>query len=305
LQTNDLTLLYVEDDEYIQEQMYMLLEDDFKEVYQAYNGEEGLEIYKSKNPDIVITDINMPKMDGLSMAKYIKEIDKEQPIIVLSAYDDRDTLFNALNVGINYFTPKPLDIDDLNDKISQVVEIIKSRKNNLKEQKSIYDKLHNLAHMDHLTKIPNRLFFDSFLDNMLQSNKTFALYFIDLDNFKSINDNFGHLAGDKVLVNSVKNIKKVISEDDMLFRISGDEFALIVFEDTSINHLNFLAQNIIEAGLKNSFVLDDKKLINITFSIGISLYPKDAISKSKLLRYADEAMYNAKKKGKSRYEFYS
>ena len=103
------TLLYVEDNEDMQSYMKSFLEDEVKELYQAYNGEEGLAMYKDKNPDIILSDISMPKMDGLVMTKLIKEIDNSQPIVILSAFQDAETLNSAVNAEVDGFISKPIE----------------------------------------------------------------------------------------------------------------------------------------------------------------------------------------------------
>ena len=108
------TLLYVEDDHDMQEYMKSFLEDEVKEFYQAFDGEEGLSIYKDKKPDIILSDIYMPKMNGLEMSTVIKTLDKTQPIIFLSAFEDVDILEESINISIDNFIVKPIkDIHNL------------------------------------------------------------------------------------------------------------------------------------------------------------------------------------------------
>ena len=108
-----MTLLYVEDNKDSQEQLKMILQDDVKEFYQAFDGEEGLSMYKKLKPDIILSDINMPILDGLSMIQKIKEIDEHQKVILISAIDDKESLLKALNIGVDFFTPKPINIDTI------------------------------------------------------------------------------------------------------------------------------------------------------------------------------------------------
>jgi len=116
------TLLYVEDDKNTQDTMKQILENEVKTFYQAYNGEEGLALYKEKKPDIILTDINMPVMSGLDMASTIKSIDRTQPIVITSAFDEKNILFDALNIGIDGFVIKPVDIALLIEKLESVSE---------------------------------------------------------------------------------------------------------------------------------------------------------------------------------------
>ncbi len=295
------TLLYVEDDYDAQEHMQMILEDDIKEMYQAYNGEEGLRLFKEKKPDIIVTDINMPVMDGLSMANEIKKINNEQPIVVISALDNRETLLKAINMGIDYFVPKPIDIDILYQQLEKIAQNLQNKIYADNARKMEKEKLCSLAYFDPLTQIFNRYLFNMKLNEAIERVKRyksrFSLLFIDLDNFKSINDTYGHAAGDVVLQSVAHNILQVIRKGDVFARISGDEFALIVEDIDDISYLNDFVKKIIEAVSKPIIV--ENISLQITCSIGISRCPKDADTAKTLLDIADHAMYRAKQEGKA------
>jgi len=299
------TLLYIEDDLDAQERMKMMLEDDVKEFFQAYNGEEGLRVYEEKKPDIILTDVNMPVLDGLSMAKEIKQKDKQQPIIVMSAFDDRRTLLEAINIGIDYFTPKPIDMDIVYDRLNTIAEHLQNKIDAQNAKKREMEELYALAHYDTLTKISNRFLFNIKLDEAINKakryNSKFTLFFIDLDDFKMINDTYGHAAGDKVLQSVSDNIKKVIRLEDTFARISGDEFSLIIENIDDKNYIDTLANKII--GAASTPVEFNDKTIHITCSVGISRYPKDSNSKEELLHLADIAMYKAKQQGKCNFAY--
>lgn len=167
-------------------------------------------------------------------------------------------------------------------------------------------KLYQLAHYDHLTQLPNRILFNDRLAQSIRGAKRFnrviAVLFIDIDNFKMINDNFGHDAGDNILQVTASKIRQCLREIDTVSRLGGDEFAVILSEvknnDTTIE----TAKRIIEA--VSSPIVHDEIEMNITASIGIALYPDDATNISELLSHADAAMYEAKQKGKNNYFFY-
>jgi len=302
----NLTLLCVEDDRNAQELIRLIIEDDIKVLFQAFNGKEGLKMYEKYRPDVVLTDIGMPILDGLSMSKKIKEIDDDQPIVIMSAFDDRDTLLDTIEIGINSFIPKPLNTNGLIKKLNQITQDIQKKKDVEKSKNKKIKDLHNLAHYDVLTKVPNRFLFNLKFDEAIKrakiENNSFILFFIDLDNFKYINDTYGHACGDKVLKTVAKNIKKVIRKEDTFARISGDEFSLITEDVDDENYIDNLAQKILKA--TSTKIEFEKHDINITCSIGISRFPDDSNSKEDLLRIADSAMYEAKKSGKSKY-FYA
>ena len=180
----------------------------------------------------------------------------------------------------------------------------KKAEDELAKQKTI---LRHQANHDALTGLPNRSLFNDRLEQSIQKakrNKTeFALFFIDLDNFKHINDSLGHDIGDKVLIAITQLLQETIREEDTLARLGGDEFTIITENLTKTQDTVNLAQKIIDA-LAQSISIDDYKLY-ITSSIGISLYPKDSKNTHNLLKYADTAMYKAKDEGKNNYQFYS
>jgi diguanylate cyclase len=166
--------------------------------------------------------------------------------------------------------------------------------------------LEYLAEHDSLTGLPNRLLFAKRLEQCLKSKidneYTFAVLFLDLDRFKSINDFFGHEIGDKLLIQIAKCIKDCTREYDTIARQSGDEFLIILDKVTDFDEIRSIANNII-ATFQTSFVIDDYD-INTSISIGIAVYPNHGDAPEALIKNADTAMYRAKEKGKNLVEFY-
>ncbi len=303
---NNFSLLFVEDNKDAQEHIRLIFEDDVKDLYIASDGIEGLKVYKNKSPDIILTDINMPNMDGLSMVKEIKNIDKNQPILMMSAFDDKENLLEAINIGCNGFVSKPVNIDFLYDKLNSIAQKLHDEKEKQNLKNLEIQKLYNLAHYDTLTNIPNKFLFEIELDRAVSQAKRdkskIALFFIDLDNFKEVNDTFGHEAGDYTLKTIVNNMQKVIRNEDILARRSGDEFLLMVKGDWKREDLSSLANKIIKA--TSAPIKYSNDVIFISSSIGISVFPSDTNSPQELINLSDKAMYKAKKAGKSHYVFY-
>ncbi len=300
----NLSLLFVEDDRTTQEQMKMFFEDDVKEFYQAYDGREGFQIFLNKKPDIIITDINMP-YSGLELTQKIKEINKKTPVIIMSAYDDKENLLKSINLCTNGFVTKPIDMSTLYQQLYKVASALKTHKELEYQKKEKIDNLYRLAHYDSLTNVANRNLFDIELNRSIEDAKKekteFALFFIDLDHFKDINDTYGHDVGDLVLQEVVKNISNLIHQDDILARRSGDEFLLIINNRPHHLHLAELASSILSN--LNKYTLFNDISIKISCSIGISMYPKSSRNKSELLKLADTAMCYAKQSGKAKYCF--
>ncbi len=109
----NLTILFVEDENSIRTALKKAISDEFKEFMLARDGSEGLKKFQKYKPDIVITDIMMPVIDGLEMSREIKKISRDTPIVVLSAFDEKERLMNAINIGIDKYLMKPIDTDEL------------------------------------------------------------------------------------------------------------------------------------------------------------------------------------------------
>jgi diguanylate cyclase (GGDEF)-like protein/PAS domain S-box-containing protein len=163
------------------------------------------------------------------------------------------------------------------------------------------------AHHDMLTKLPNRTLFKDRLEQTIidakRNHKRFALLFIDLDQFKKINDSLGHHVGDEVLIEAAKRLKSALREEDTLSRLGGDEFTIILKDIEKPQNAATVAQKIINKMSKPINVSLHK--LHISASIGIALYPTDSKNLDNLIKYADAAMYRAKDEGRNTFEFYS
>lgn len=166
-------------------------------------------------------------------------------------------------------------------------------------------KLQYLALRDPLTKLPNRNLFMDRLTTAIKKAKRyeqkFAIMFLDLDEFKSINDTYGHGIGDKVLQHTAEIIQDSIRDSDTSARLGGDEFTVLIEELTNTKAVNRIAQTIINK-LKIPF-RTGYKIINFSGSIGIAEYPKDATDEM-VLNFADYALSEAKRMGRGNYKWY-
>jgi len=168
-------------------------------------------------------------------------------------------------------------------------------------------RLHQLVHHEPLTGLPNRILFDDRLAHAIaqakRAQKKLAVLFIDLDNFKVINDTLGHAYGDMLLAKLATRLEERMRESDTVARLSGDEFAIILRDLAEPQDAIDGANRIIDA-LAEPFNLGTSK-VSLSASIGISIYPDDAIRPEELVRHADTAMYSVKHTTKSDYQFYS
>ncbi len=179
--------------------------------------------------------------------------------------------------------------------------------NDISEKKQQEKLIHNLAYFDSLTELPNRVLFEErFISRMpatKRNNKKMALLFIDMDNFKNINDTLGHVIGDKFLVEVAKTIKGLIYEEDTLARLGGDEFTIILEDIDSAMDVVPIADKIVDA-FRRPIMIDGNRLYTGA-SMGISIYPDDAASYEELIKAADTAMNHVKESGRNGYQFYA
>lgn len=167
--------------------------------------------------------------------------------------------------------------------------------------------LNHQANHDTLTNLPNRMLFKDRLTQIIKSStrhkEQFALLFIDLDQFKKINDSLGHHIGDEVLIESASRLGSIIRDEDTLARLGGDEFTIILKDISSVQGASTVAQKIVKI-MKEPIKIKGHTLF-ISSSIGISMFPADATSEDNLIKFADTAMYRAKDEGRDNFQFYS
>jgi len=167
-------------------------------------------------------------------------------------------------------------------------------------------KVEYMAYHDSLTSLPNRTSIEAYLKNRLpvatRSHSKIAILFIDLDRFKTINDTLGHDVGDELLVECAKRMREGLRDSDMLARVGGDEFVIIIESPSNDYSAAHVCEKILQ--LFTQPIQTKAHLLNITLSIGVSIYPDDDSDYKQLFKYADIAMYEAKDAGKNTYKYY-
>lgn len=183
--------------------------------------------------------------------------------------------------------------------------------NDITEKKKAEESILQLAHYDELTKLPNRaLFFDRLnhaVERAKRESKNLAVLFLDLDNFKEVNDSRGHSIGDKLLKCVSRRLSRIVRSSDSVARLGGDEFTVILEGIDSHQDAKKEAAAVavkILIALTKPFIINNESL-RVSASVGIAVYPEDALKADDLVRSADMAMYEAKKKGRNTYEFYT
>ncbi len=175
------------------------------------------------------------------------------------------------------------------------------------ERKQAEQELARQAQHDALTGLPNRRLLETCLSRAIESARTeqlpVAVIYLDLDGFKLVNDTLGHGVGDQLLQHIASRLRGSLRDGDMLFRMGGDEFSAVLTGDADFNAVSRVADRLL-AELHETFVVENHDL-SVTASVGISLYPEDGLEGSDLLRKADAAMYEAKRQGKNKVQFFT
>jgi diguanylate cyclase (GGDEF)-like protein len=253
-----MSVLYVEDDEVLGEVTREIFEEIFKSVDYCKNPQEALIQYTSKTYDIVITDMVMPVMSGLDMAREIKYINPSQYIVLISAHDCNEYFKDSIEIGIDAYLFKPLASKET---FSTMVKIAQA----------IYDKkeLQKYESKKTLENSKKVLGYKS-LKELLHRDENVNIILLDVDNFSNINDSYGLEYGDLVLERIEKTLHDFNYKDMNLYSLQSDEFALISTKNIDIEILKDTARFIISYFNESELLIDDDLNIKISFSIAIA-----------------------------------
>lgn len=210
----------------------------------------------------------------------------------------------VLNDGsIRHIESQGTVIKDAADKVTKVVVISRD----ITEHKIAEAQIRHLAHHDGLTGLPNRiLLYDRIGQALVQANrnnKRAGLLFVDLDRFKEINDSHGHEAGDRLLQRVAERLKSCVREGDTVGRLGGDEFVVLLANIRDYQDARLVAGKVLDT-VSHPYLID-RLTLNVTPSIGISVYPDDGRDVEELMRNADSAMYHAKESGRNNYQLFA
>lgn len=200
-----------------------------------------------------------------------------------------------------YFTAAPLQDED--GKTIGAIETLQD----ITSQKEQEEKIIHQAHFDNLTGLPNRFLALDRLNLLIQeaerNSKKLAVLFIDLDDFKKVNDTLGHAIGDELLIQAADKLRSVIRGSDTIGRLGGDEFIVLINNLEDALEVRPIAEKLLKS-FRDVFKVEKRELL-LTTSIGISLYPDDGTEPEQLLRNADSAMYHSKNEGRNAYHFFT
>jgi two-component system, cell cycle response regulator len=291
------SILIVDDDEIIKRPVIEYLNHQNYDVKNVSNAKEALKTLEKFHIDVVITDILMQGMDGLELTKKIKT-KYNADVMVMTGYTAEQSYGDAIRAGASDFIFKPFKLDELNIRLTRVLQEAEIRK----ERIALLKKLEKLAITDALTKLYNSRHFFSEIKTEIMRYKRYSrdlsLLILDIDFFKNYNDNWGHLEGDKVLMQIGKIIKSCMRYMDTAYRYGGEEFAILLPE-TGIEEASVVGVRIKDIIDKHVFEPEPGIKQSITISIGATELVAGEDFKT-FIKRADMALYKSKDSGRNK-----
>jgi len=259
------------------------------------------ELHRKNSYDLILLDLQMPDMDGFQVMEALKEIETDNylPVLVISAMLDKK--LQALGVGAKDFVAKPFDMAELKTRIHNMLEVRLLYKQ-LEHSRLV---LESLALHDPLTGLPNRQLLKERLSLAIvhahRNGLKMAVMFLDIDDFKLINETLSHDAGDILLKLVADRLVAEVRGEDTVVRLCGDEFVIVLAEVGNADDVARLASKLVTAVSQPYIINGDA--VSITTSVGVGIYPVHGGDADKLLKSADLALHEAKHAGKNVYRF--
>lgn len=310
-------LILIMDDSTISlQQAHDILIDDYR-LMLCKSGKQGMEYLNGneEKPDLILLDVLMPVKDGYDVMTQIMSNDNlcKIPVVFISSDIDIAYEIKGFKMGAMDFIRKPFNPEIMLSRINRVLEVAKLRKKlegqvenktkELEELSEYTNRIQIIARTDGLTGIHNRAYFEDLAYKYICNMKSGCMFMIDIDNFKSVNDTYGHIIGDEVLKVFAETVLKNIENKGIFGRFGGDEFVAIIGDNCDRNDAKKIAQSILDSVSKLEFGFSNR--LQLGASIGISVYPDDGNDFMQLYKTSDKALYYVKQNGKMNYHFYS
>lgn len=285
-------ILITDDSARIRRMIAKVLESKGATVHEANNGLEGLAILEAHAIDIVLTDFEMPELDGIGFVRAMRRKlgYAATPVLFLSGSDDRRTLVRALNAGANDYMRKPFEAMELIARIGSFARMA-----------SLTRQLKAMATTDELTGLFNRREafgrFDEFFASVERYGQDLACIMLDIDHFKTFNDAYGHAVGDTVLREVASVLKENVRASDLVSRIGGEEF-LVICPQCDCDAAAACAEKL-RLAIENHVVDSERGQLKVTVSLGVAQRTQGSTDVNSILKDADEALYVSKGTGRN------
>jgi len=278
-----------------------LLAEDY-DILVALDGKTALETVDEERVDLILLDIMMPLMNGYEVCKILKQNAKTKdiPIIFITAMSDEESIEKAYLVGGSDYITKPFKPRELLARVKKELQV----QTLIQELEMSQEKLKLLASTDSLTNLYNRRYFSKVSEHILdlakREDEPVSLIMMDIDNFKAINDTYGHQVGDEVLITLSNRLRESQRKSDIVCRYGGEEF-VVLLPNTMLDGAKVVAEKIREDIETIKLHTLDNKSISFTVSLGVSMVKiKEERNLEVVLKKADDALYEAKRSGKNK-----
>jgi diguanylate cyclase (GGDEF)-like protein len=285
----------------------------------ATSGPTGIALALKKPPDLILLDVMMPEVDGFETYRRLvaQPSLRNIPVIFVTALHDVDSEVTGLSLGAADYITKPINVTTARHRIRNLLEREQLR-NEVALQR---DQLRELAFHDALTGLPNRLMLNDRINLAMASSKRSGFYgalmFIDLDNFKPLNDAQGHEVGDLLLQDVAGRLSECVREMDTVARVGGDEFVVMLSELHADRHASTKQASGVAEKIRTSLAVPYRLVVSrpdqadaivehyCSASLGVVMFVGNEISQVDILKRADAAMYQAKDAGRNTIRFYA
>lgn len=300
-------VLIIENDPEQMKKLVAALEGEYR-ISTSKTQQEAFKLLQHKLPDLILMEEGSPDVCVLKIIEYVKRVDELSgiPMIVLSDGEDEEFEKKCIHLGATDFIFRPCSAVGIRSRVQRVCkieQIIRNLRSDMYEKCAVIDEMNDMVHRDPLTKLFNRSYAEEQINAYLcERRNRGTLLMIDMDNFKQINDSFGHIVGDEILVEFANTLKALTRRDDVVCRLGGDEF--IIFLKNVSSHAMIIEK------VEQIIVTLEKRLVkpdggNITVSTGIAVSPSDGRSFTHLYQNADKSLYFVKQNSKGSYHFFS
>jgi two-component system cell cycle response regulator len=252
--------------------------------------------------DLAIISLGFAQYDGLRLCSQVRSLDRTRqlPLLIVAEPDDNGRVLRGLDIGVNDYLVRPIDRNELSARVRTQIK----RKRYADRLRDNVQLSIELAVTDTLTGLHNRRYFEthasSAVDQALQRNRPLSLLILDIDHFKSINDSWGHDAGDDVLREFAHRVRKNLRGIDLPCRIGGEEF-VVVMPDTDMGVATVVAERVRRRIERDLFVVQaGLRSVGVTVSIGAASLSSNEDTLQSILKRADQALYKAKNDGRNR-----
>jgi diguanylate cyclase (GGDEF)-like protein len=289
------SLLLVDDDRLVHEALERELAGRVERVLHAFEPEDGLRIALQERPDIILLDVNLPRMDGLKLCRHLKEAPstRDVPILFLTVDSNVHRLARALEIGATDYIRKPFDPVELRARVAAALRL-----------RRMINLLRDQAWIDPLTGVKNRAAFDDALAAAAAAfervGQPAGVLLLDLDHFKAVNDRYGHGVGDEILRRVGAAIRSCCRPYDTACRFGGDEFAVVYTQAEGMDARRAVVR-VLDA-IREISVMTDEGPVRTRCSAGLACTKgsSEPFAPGDLVKAADEALYEAKRAGRDR-----